>query len=148
MPRSLTLLLCLCAIGLYGASLFFPAFTCQYKQSFPGYTVLAIGYMGLLGLDPRWFANICFVVLLASSLKSSCQIRPFVAAATAILALASFASAAGCEGGGGAPSMSTGLALGGRLWVGALFLICAVNLSLRQAAHMASFAETTPDNRV
>ena len=133
MRRWSTVILCLAAIGLYGSSLLLPAFTCAHTKSFLGYAVLAVGYMGLLGLDPRALGNVGFVLLLISSLRAPMKFRPRIAAATAILALASFAGAAGCEGKGGAPEASTGLALGGYLWVAALLLACAASFSARQA---------------
>lgn len=78
--------------------------------------------MGLLGLDPRWFGNVGFVWLTVASLRSSSSNYSVVAGVTALLALASFAGAAGREGGGGAPEMSTGLALGGYFLVAALLV--------------------------
>ena len=146
MSRPATLILCVIAIVLYGSSLFLPAFTCAHTKSFPGYGVLAIGYMGLLGLDPRWFGNVGFVWLAVSSLRSSSPNHPVVAGVTALLALASFAGAAGCEGGGGAPGMSTGLALGGYLWVAALLVSSLANFSRRQESDKnAPLVATVPN---
>jgi hypothetical protein len=132
MNRLTTVILCVTALCLYGVSLFLPAFTCAHTNSFPGYGVLAIGYMGLLGLDPRWFGNVGFFWLIVTTLKSPSSNHPIVLGSTVVLALASFAAAAGCEGGGGAPAMSTGLALGGYLWVAALLIACVASFSFRQ----------------
>jgi hypothetical protein len=146
MRKTLTVSLCASALCLYGASLLLPAFSCVHTKSFPGYGVLAFGYMGLLALDPRWFANIGFALLLIATLRSKPAVRPGVGGVTAMLALFSFAGAAGCEGGGGAPEVSTGLALGGYLWVSALALACAANFSVRE--HQATdFANTQPAER-
>jgi len=89
--------------------------------------VLAIGWIGLVGLDPRWFANLGFVVVLVSCVSKPLKVRPFTAIGTALLALSSFAPAPGCEGSGGAPGSSSGLSLGGYLWVTSLLLVCIVN---------------------
>lgn len=130
MRKPATVFLCLIALIFYVASLSQPAFTCAHSKSFPGYTVLMIGFMGFLALDPRWLGNITFVLLLFASLKAVPINRPVIIFSTAALALASFAQAAGCEGGGGAPGVSTGLAIGGYLWVAALLISCAANLSV------------------
>ena len=149
MRRHATVSLCIVALLLYAASLFLPAFTCAHAKSFPGYTVLAIGFMGLLGLDPRWLGNVGFVLLLIASLKADSNRRPIVATVTAALAVASFAQAAGCEGGGGgAPGVSTALAVGGYLWVASLLLACATNLSIQPDPYPPSleFVDTVPQH--
>lgn len=129
MRRHLALTLSLLAIGLYAASLFYPAFACSSK-SFLGYEVLAIGWAGLLALDPRWFANIGFWVLMYRTLSSTRRIAPRALGVTALLAITSFIPAAGCAARGGAPGISTGLALGGFLWVGSAVIACFSNLAV------------------
>ena len=76
MRRQITTSLCLVALVIYAASLFLPAFTCAHTKSFPGYAVLAIGFMGVLGLDPRCFGNLCFLLLLIASLRADSVRRP------------------------------------------------------------------------
>jgi hypothetical protein len=145
MSRYVTVSLCLVALVLYATSLFLPVFTCTHTKSFPGYTVLAIGFMGLLGLDPRWFGNVGFVLLLIASLRVDSNRRPIIMAATAALAVASFARAAGCEGGGGAPEVSIALAIGGYLWVASLLIACAANLSIKPTPYPSrGFLDTVP----
>lgn len=90
-----------------------------------------MGWAGMLALDPRWFANVGFVVLVWRTLSGGKATAPVIASVTLLLALASFASAAGCTGGGGAPGESTGLALGGYLWVAAVVLAVMANLFAR-----------------
>ena len=144
MSRQAAVLLSVIAVILYVCSLFLPAFTCGSTKSFPGYGVLAIGYMGLLVLDPRWFANIGFVWLTVACLRSSSSRHPIVAGVTALLALASFAPAAGCEG-GGAPGISTGLAFGGYLWVAALLAVSLASVLRRQESEEnAAFVAADP----
>jgi len=70
--------------------------------------------------------------LLSACLSKQSKPHPLALTITVVLALTSFAPAAGCEGGGGAPEMSSGLALGGYLWVIAMLLICVANLSWRE----------------
>jgi hypothetical protein len=145
----ITIALCLGALALYAASLFLPVFTCGRTPSFQGYVVLLIGPLGLLALDPRWLGNAAFVLLVAATgLDAQARRRPRIALATAALAIAAFAPAAGCEGSPGseASNTSTGLAYGGYLWVGALLMACAANLSLRPSpGQPPEFADTLPD---
>lgn len=94
---------------------------------YQGYYVLATGWAALLGLDPRWFANIGFVVLVARSFVAPRKL-PWLAGATALLAILSFAPAGGCPAPGGAPAMSVGLAAGGWLWITAMVCASAANL--------------------
>jgi hypothetical protein len=131
MQKHLSPLLALLAVGLFITSLFQPAFTCSSK-SFTGLEVLVMGWAGLLGLDPRWFANIGFFVLVYRSVFGERKVVPVAIGAVALLALASFAPAAGCAAPGGAPGMSTGLALGGFVWLAAMLAACAANMAASQ----------------
>lgn len=144
MRKPAAAILCTAAMALFAASLFLPAFMCAHSKGFPGYVVLVIGF-----IDPRWLGNIGFVLLLVASLRGSPYKRPRVALATAAVALASFAQSAGCEGGGGAPGLSTGLAIGGYLWVAALLASCAANQFVGQvpAAH-SERANTAPKKQL
>lgn len=120
--------LAIVAVILFAASLALPAFVCPMGVvGYRGYHVLATGWAGLLGLDPRWFANIGFLVLVARSLVAPGKL-PWVAGATALLAVLSIAPAGGCPAPGGAPAMSAGLAIGGWLWVAAMVCASAANL--------------------
>lgn len=96
-------------------------------MGYQGYHVLATGWAGLLGLDPRWFANIGFLVLMARCFVAPRKL-PWVAGATAFLAILSIAPAGACPAPGGAPAMSAGLAIGGWLWVTAMVCASAANL--------------------
>jgi hypothetical protein len=125
------------AIGLFLCSLFLPVFLCASK-SFIGYEVLAMGWMGVLGLDPRWFANIGFILLIWRSMHSQ-NAAPWLIAVTAVFAIASLLPAAGCAAPGGAPGTSKGLALGGYVWLAAMLSACWANLM--------SVATTDVDNQ-
>ena len=127
MRRKFTLMLVLLATVLYAASLFLPAFTCEGTTSIIGFGVLGIGGLGIITLDMRWYANIGFVVLLVLVLRNRSKhtTKVLIAATTAPLALMALAPAPGCHAGG--PSgLSTGLAVGGYLWLVALLMICVV----------------------
>lgn len=125
MSKSIPSILSIVALLVFAISLSQPAFSCS-TESFIGYEVLAIGWAGLLGADPRWFANLGFLTLLYRTMFQS---RKALVALffTAPLALLSFLPAAGCAAPGGAPGVSTGLALGGYLWVVALTVACLAN---------------------
>lgn len=75
-------------IALYLISLCLPVWRCTGKPLF-GYEVLGVGWMGLLGLDPRWFCNL--VVLFSSMyvlkdgkpvLQNICFLLSFIATTT------------------------------------------------------------------
>ena len=125
MKTYIPITLSLFAFLLFGASLSQPAFTCTAK-SFMGYEVLMMGWMGLLGADPRWFANTGFFFLLYRTVFQS-RLAPGAILVTGLLAVLSFLPAAGCAAPGGAPGTSTGLAIGGYLWVVALWTACVAN---------------------
>ena len=108
------------ALATFLLSLSLPAFECSSK-SLVGYEVLVMGWAGLLGLDPRWLANIGLAVLLVRTMLGK-PIKLWITITTGLLAVASLAPAAGCPAPGGAPAMSSGLASGGYLWVGAILL--------------------------
>jgi hypothetical protein len=109
-------------ILLYLISLALPSFRCATK-SFLGYEVLIIGF-----LDPRWFANIGFFVLVYRTAYRP-RTSPKIAVWSLVLALCAIFPAVGCTGAGGAPGQSTTLAIGGFLWVAAVFLVCMANQS-------------------
>jgi hypothetical protein len=118
------------AITLYVASLMLPAFSCPNTTSPLGYEVLLTGWLGIIALDPRWIANVGFLWFVIATLFTKVARPPlWLFGAMALLALFSFAPAAGCGGAGGAPGVSKGLALGGYLWVAAMALVLIVGLS-------------------
>jgi hypothetical protein len=129
-----TLFLAVIAIAAYACSLFLPVFSCAHTRSFIGYEVLAMGWVGIIGLDPRWWGNVGFVILMFGSFAQNSKFRPALAVATVLLALSSFIPAAGCAGGGGAPEISKTLAFGGVLWVIALLMSSFTYVQTRSAA--------------
>lgn len=116
------------ALVLFVASLPFPAFTCARGEGFSGLSVLMTGYMGLAYLDPRWFANITFVMLILTSLTLSPP-SPKAAGITVLLALLSFAPALGCGDGVGAPALSRTIGIGGGIWMVAMLVGSVAGMS-------------------
>jgi hypothetical protein len=128
--KKLTIGLVATAIAMYASSLFLPAFTCSSTKSYLGYEVLSIGYMGLLGLDPRWFGNIGFVILFYGCFAKKAKFRPVIALVTGLLAIGSFIPALGCSG-LDTPNLSTTLGVGGVLWVASLLIVSFLHVRLK-----------------
>ena len=111
------------SMGIFAISLMQPAFTCSNQASHLGYDVLLMGWMAILVLDPRWWANVAVLylwwwVIVPNERLFPKKINYFVllaAAATVFLP-----SPVGCPGGAGARDAATGLASGGYLWTAAL----------------------------
>jgi hypothetical protein len=133
-----TLLLIVIAIALYATSLFLPSFTCPRNKSYLGYEVLLIGYMGLLGLDPRWFSNVGFIVLLYGCFAEKAKFRPTIAWFTGLFAVASFIPALGCPS-FDSPGASTTLGIGGVLWVASLLIVCFLYVRLKDPSIAEAF---------
>ncbi len=115
-------LLTVCSMVLFLASLFFPALNCVGRVGPTGWDVLIGGWMAVLTLDPRWFANVLLLRTWSWSIKDRTAPKPTksacVAAVMAVTSLMVPAMACGIGAGGAEPS--TGLAFGGYLWVAAV----------------------------
>lgn len=127
------------AVALYASSLFAPVFQC-HRQSPLGYEVLSYGWAGLFLLDPRWYANVGFALVLAKSLFGS-DYRPSVRTVS-LLVGSSVAMLLPVPG--GCPetdhmSPALGLRYGVLLWVGSLCVLAALRLVpnvKHRAAHL------------
>ena len=129
-PTRLYRAVTLIAILLYASAMPFPAFKCALgSRGFEGYGVLMVGWMGLITLDPRWLANIGFFVLVYRCFRTPSRF-PLISGASILLAIASLAPAAGCTGGGGAPTLSIGLSFSGWLWVASISCAALANIVL------------------
>lgn len=138
-PRPLVLL----ALAGYGASLFTRPFACVNGEGMWGYEVLMSGWFGLLGLDPRWYANpVALWLACCAWFGWRGRFTPYLALLAIGLALASVLPAIGCAGDPGSMAMSRGLRPGGILWVVSVVLvaICA----LRPAARKVMAAPVPP----
>ncbi len=125
----------LAALVAFAVSLLLPTFVCPAPNaSFPGYTLLALGWTGPLLMEPRWFANPLLAVMLwrlFRGKRAAIWLVPMTAAAVALSAIVW--NAYGCEADGG-PGMSLGLAAGGYLWVACVTAVSAWYV-WRQYAH-------------
>jgi hypothetical protein len=119
-PRTISLI----AVPLYALSLFHPAYVCKGTDMM-GYGILVLGWLGVVMLDPRWFANVGFAFLLVMTFKG--RLAGHVALFTGLLALGAFLPAAACGAPGGSLDTSKGIALGGILWVAAILMACLAN---------------------
>lgn len=123
MKRGLTLTVSFAVIALYIYSLFLPPFKCvdisnTYRY---GYQVLLGGWLGLIVLDPRWFLNILFFLVLFWNIYPSKEYKSQKTSFSVILIIGSlitlFIPAMGCSAGAATPGYSIGLAAGGYYWV-------------------------------
>lgn len=106
---------------LFGWSLTLPVWECGNRGTrLDGASVLMMGYMGLLYLDPRWFCNIIFIY--AASCVFNKNQMPNILLVT-ILAVSGSTALIGpyfC-GGSGSLEKGTAIASGGIVWVLALW---------------------------
>lgn len=111
------------SIAVFAVSLSQPVWECgRGGTPFDGLSVLMIGFMGLLFFDPAWFCNAIFVVG-AISVFTKHRIGPkWLPLATAVLAGTALVGPYLCGVTGGPLGEGTGIALGGRLWVAAIWL--------------------------
>lgn len=128
----------LVSLALYVGCLFQPAFTCQNGQvGRLGYEVLVLGWLGLIGLDPRWLANIGLALIWLKLLSPTIEvpllkfILPFIfiCAISALVLNSPFA----CPG-MDTPTATSGLTLGGYLWIGAIFSALLASITLIKQA--------------
>lgn len=123
------------ALVFYALSLAFPSFQCGVHGSFYGWYVLLLGWMGLLALDPSWFINIPFLVMvvaLASNWIGRNRILPIATSLAAISEI--FMHPLGCLAGGGAPGVASGLGIGGYFWVASIVIVSMAYIAHRPAA--------------
>ena len=106
---------------LFAISMWLPAFECT-RDSLKGYEVLISGWLGIISLDPRWYANVVYAYVIFRNLINKNYTPSTISSALLVsAAIASFAfiSPLAC------PAMDTmspskGLAVGGKVWCGAL----------------------------
>jgi restriction system protein len=112
--------------SLFAASLAFPAFVCQQgRVSWKGYEVLMLGWLGVIGFDPRWWANLALLLVwswLLAAGKSSFPSKSVLFCAVAAITTLLIPPPLGCPG-MDTPTAAIGIALGGYLWASALLLV-------------------------
>ncbi|WP_331352963.1 hypothetical protein [Cellvibrio sp. UBA7671] len=109
------------SLMLFAISMWLPAFECT-RDSLKGYEVLISGWLGIIGLDPRWYANVLYAYVIFRSLINKNYTPSTISSALLVsAAIASFVfiSPLAC------PAMDTmspskGLAVGGKVWCSAL----------------------------
>ncbi len=120
------------SVLLFVASLALPAFNCPKPSvGFYGYETLAYGWLGLIYLDIRWFANLIYAWLVFSILMPQKVKQPpsWVIFSALFLAVLSIPlPSAGCSSSGGAAVFSESLSSGGYLWVVALLIAMCYSL--------------------
>lgn len=133
--------LMLLGILLYLGALAMPVWECQTMHAqLSGLSVLMTGYMGLLSLDPRWFCNA--VVLMALYSLFSPLKRPWLPLVLAGIASTTVVGPYFCSPGGGSLDRGMGMAVGGYLWIAALWLL-AIAAYRGDTAHDGSDALPT-----
>lgn len=122
------------ALLLYAGSLVLPAFECGGDRPFlrfpmsddpVGIILLGFGWLGLLVSEPRWFANIFFLLMVLGlkqrNKKPKHLVYPLIVTITAISCL--FVPARAC---GSSYTFSKSLAIGGYLWVIAVITVSII----------------------
>ena len=118
------------ALILYFASLWQPAFEFANRPTIAGLLVLQIGWAGILMLDPRWYANVLFVLLCI--FNSAYQRTPKMALVTICFGIGTLALPIYFYPNEGTGIRVHSLGLGGWLWVIAISSVAVINLFLRR----------------
>ena len=115
--------LLLLSIAVFAIALSQPVWECgRGGKPFDGLSVLMIGFMGLLFFNPAWFCNAIFVVG-AISVFTKRRVGPkWLPLGIAVLAGTALVGPYLCGVTGGPLGEGTGIALGGKLWVAAIWL--------------------------
>ena len=116
-------------ICLFVASLPAPAFELARREPLSGLYVLQVGWLGILMLDPRWYANILFPVLCIANVRVK---RLRVTATWALgLGIGSVALPIYWYPNEGHGELVESLGIGGYSWVTAVCAVALTNLFLR-----------------
>jgi len=96
---------------LYLASLALPAYSKCGDQTLPGWSVLLMGWTGLINFDPRWITNFLFLFLILQFLKNRKGGSVIIPYSTILLSASCLVIRPGpCQ-------ISGTLGLGGYIWV-------------------------------
>ncbi|GJI99750.1 hypothetical protein RugamoR64_02890 [Duganella rhizosphaerae] len=120
---------------LFFASLCFPVFDCRGFSSYMGYEVGEVGWLAILTLDPRWFANPLALLIVVSVVRGRPLRRASIYAVMILLAALSclIVPAMACGSGAGGPEPSTGIRLGAYLWIAAMTVLAFVGFASQGA---------------
>ena len=123
------------SLALYIASLFLPVWNCNSKELI-GSDVLIVGWMGILGLDPRWFCNLIIVVAGCSlGGRPSSLVIGWCFVWAAIASTTVFGPYFCGPVGGAFGTDGKSMALGGYLWIASLWI---ASLSTLDESDLAS----------
>jgi len=113
-------------VATYLLSIFLPAVSCG-GGTVPGYDILATGWLGIILLEFRWYANPMFVVIAARVWKAKNSPLPgawlFLAVVMTTLGVLSIFVPAQACGDAGTIAYNSGLAIGGYLWVASILIV-------------------------
>jgi hypothetical protein len=118
------------SVGAYASSLLMPALLCRSNQMM-GFQVLLMGWLGIIGLQPAWFANILYFLMIYRVARGTNNRNVFLPGAASFLAIAGLAGGPGC--GPDIGNMSLGLSAGGYLWIAAILVVSAYYAANRPA---------------
>jgi hypothetical protein len=109
--------------GCYALSFTQPIFACPFGGAMDGFHVLTIGWLGPITLQPAWYANIAYFMMIARVVRGKIGHNLIMPIIGSVLALGGLFGAMTC--GPGTGNWSDGLAVGGYLWVAAILIISA-----------------------
>jgi hypothetical protein len=120
------------SVVLYLASLTQPVYICRFdKPSWLGYEVFMMGWLALIGLDPRWWANVALIFIWWWLLR---PLREFpmksIFFSSLCVLTAPLPSPIGCPG-MDTPTAAVALTVGGYLWSASLLIAVMSAVALR-----------------
>ena len=101
-----------------------------------GYDIAWSGWMAVLSLDPRWFANPLALLIASAVFRDKSLKRVSVYSALVLVAALSclVVPAMACGSGAGGPEPSTGLKTGGYLWVASMSIFALIGFAWQSAS--------------
>jgi hypothetical protein len=128
-------LFAIAGLSFFVASLFYPVFNCRGVSRHMGYELAWSGWMAILALDPRWFANpLAFLILMAVFRDRALKRASLYSALILVAALSCLViPAMACGSGAGGPEVSTGIEMGGYLWVASMSMMAIAGFAWRSA---------------
>lgn len=113
-------------LGLYAITLFLPAIYAGGQPPVPGYTVLAIGWLGVLILNFSWIANITFLVAVWMTWRQRYGDARLVSGSGMLLSFQTFFTTEWYFNEGNASKISM-IGVGGYVWVLVMIMTFAIN---------------------
>jgi len=100
-----------------------------------GYEIAWSGWMAILALDPRWFANPLALLIVVSVFRDKSLSRASIYSILVLVAALSCLAvpAMACGSGAGGPEPSSGLRMGGYLWIASMSILALVGFAWQSA---------------